>query len=102
MATLVVLYKKPNNPDAFDRHYASVHVPLAKKIPGLKSYNISTGPVATPAGPSDLHLVALLDFDSLDALKAGLGAPEGAAAAADLGNFADGGVDLYLFDTKSV
>ncbi|NVN84952.1 MAG: EthD family reductase [Rhodopseudomonas sp.] len=102
MAKLLVLYKKPNSADAFDKHYASVHIPLAKKIPGLKKYEISTGPVGTPAGPSALHLVATLDFDSLDALKAGLASPEGAAAAGDLANFADGGAELYLFDTKEI
>jgi uncharacterized protein (TIGR02118 family) len=102
MAKLLVLYKTPKSAEAFDKHYASVHVPLAKKIPGLKKYDISTGAVGTPAGPSQVHLAATLYFDSLDALKAGLASPEGKAAAGDLGNFADGGADLYLFDTKEV
>ena len=31
-------------------------------------------------GPSDIHLVATLHFDSLDALKAGMASPEGRAA----------------------
>ena len=102
MAKLVVLYKTPKNAEAFDRHYASTHVPLAKKIPGLKKYDISQGAVASPAGPSGIHLVATLYFDSMDALKAALSSPEGAAAAGDLPNFADGGADLYMFDTKDV
>jgi uncharacterized protein (TIGR02118 family) len=72
MAKLLVLYKKPKSAEAFDKHYASVHIPLAKKIPGLKKYDISTGTVGTPAGPSGIHLTATLYFDSLDALKAGL------------------------------
>ena len=79
-----------------------MHVPLAKKIPGLKKYDISTGAIGTPAGASDVHLVATLHFDSLDALKAGLGSAEGKAAAGDLANFADGGADLFFFDTKDV
>jgi uncharacterized protein (TIGR02118 family) len=96
MAKLVVLYKKPKITEAFDKHYASVHIPLAKKIPGLKKYDISTGAVRTPAGPSDIYLVATLNFDSLDAVKAGLASPQGQAAAADLANFADGGAELYF------
>ena len=32
-----------------------------------------TGEVGAPAGPSGIHLVATLYFDSLDAIKAGLG-----------------------------
>ncbi len=102
MAKVLVLYKKPKNVEAFDKHYAAVHIPLAKKIPGLKKYDISKGAVATPAGASDVHLVATLHFDSLDALKAGLGSAEGKAAAGDLANFADGGADLYFFDAKDV
>jgi uncharacterized protein (TIGR02118 family) len=102
MAKLLVLYKKPKNAEAFDKHYVSTHIPLAKKIPGLKKYDINDGAVATPAGPGDIHLVATLHFESLDALKAGLASPEGKAAGGDLANFADGGADLYFFDTKDV
>jgi uncharacterized protein (TIGR02118 family) len=102
MAMVLVLYKKPKSSEAFDKYYASVHIPLAKKIPGLKKYEISSGAVGTPAGPSEIHLVANLHFDSLDALKAGMGSPEGRAAGGDLANFADGGVELYLLDTKVV
>jgi uncharacterized protein (TIGR02118 family) len=100
MAKVLVMYKKPKSAEAFDKHYASVHIPLAKKIPGLTKYDISKGTVATPAGASDVHLVATLHFDSMDKLMAGLGSAEGKAAAGDLANFADGGADLYFFDTK--
>ena len=102
MAKVLVMYKNPKSTEAFDKHYAAVHIPLAKKIPGLKSYDISRGPVATPSGASDVHLVATLNFNSMDALMAGLGSAEGKAAAGDLANFADGGADLYFFDTKDV
>ncbi|MCX7318923.1 MAG: EthD family reductase [Hyphomicrobiales bacterium] len=102
MARLLVLYKTPTNPEAFDKHYHSIHIPLAKKIPGLKHYGISNGSVATPAGDSDIYLVAELDFDSVAALKLGLASPEGQAAAGDLGNFADGGAELLIFDTEAV
>lgn len=102
MARLLVLYKTPKNPEAFDRHYQSVHIPLARKVPGLKRYDISTGGIGTPAGKSDVYLIATLHFDSVDALKAGLGSAEGKAAAGDLANFADGGAELYMFETKDV
>ena len=98
MATLLVLYKTPKDPAAFDRHYKEIHIPLAKKIPGLRSYRVSNGVVGTPAGASDIHLVATLTFDSLAALQSGLGSPEGAAAAGDVPNFASGGADLFMFD----
>ena len=40
MAQLVVLYKTPKSADAFDRYYFATHVPLAKKLPGLKKYDV--------------------------------------------------------------
>ena len=102
MARLVVLYKTPKNTDAFDKYYFATHVPLAKKIPGLKKYDVNKGAIASPAGASGIYLVAELYFDSVDAIKAAFGSPEGQAAAGDLANFADGGADLYFFDTKEV
>jgi uncharacterized protein (TIGR02118 family) len=102
MPKVLVLYKTPTDPAAFDKYYATVHIPLAKKIPGLKKYDVSVGPVRTPAGPSGVHLTAELYFDSFDALAAGMASPEGKAAAADIPNFATGGVELYLFDPKGV
>lgn len=102
MAKLMVLYKKPADKQAFDSYYLAHHVPIAKKIPGLRSYEISSGPVASPTGESPFHLVALLGFDSLAAIQQGMSSPEGAAAAADLANFAQAGADLFIFDTKEV
>ena len=102
MAKLVALYKKPADAAAFDAHYFSIHVPLAKKIAGLRRYEVSVGPVATPQGESPFHLVAMLGFDSMSALQQALASPAGKAAAADLANFAQAGVDLLVFDSKDV
>ncbi len=52
MADLVVLYKTPTDPAAFDKYYAETHIPLAKKLPGLRKYTVTKGPIATPGGPS--------------------------------------------------
>jgi uncharacterized protein (TIGR02118 family) len=102
MANLIALYKTPADAAAFDKYYYSTHVPLAKKVPGLRKYEVSTGPVASGQGASGLHLVAVLTFDSVSAIQAALETPQGKATAADLGNFAQAGVDLLIFDTKEV
>jgi uncharacterized protein (TIGR02118 family) len=102
MAHVVVMYKTPKDAGAFDKHYAETHIPLAKKIPGLRKYEVSQGPVATPAGPSGVHLVATLHFDNLAAIQKGFGSPEGKAAAADVQKFATGGVEMFLFDNREV
>ena len=77
----------PETPDP--RHNTGV-IPLAKKIPGLKKYDISTGEVVAPAGPSGIHPMATLYFDSLDAIKAGVASPQGQAAAGDLATLRTG------------
>ncbi len=102
MAKLIALYKKPADAAAFDKHYFSTHVPLARKISGLRRYEISSGAVRTPQGDSAYHLVAMLSFDSLEAIQRAMGSPEGQTTAADLGNFAQAGVELLVFDSKDV
>lgn len=102
MARLVVLYKNPADAKAFDAYYFATYVPIAKKIPGLRKYDVSRGPIATPAGPSNLHLVATLHFDDLAAIQSAFSSPEGKAAAADVAKFATGGVDMLFFDDASV
>ncbi|MEA2920649.1 MAG: hypothetical protein QOF07_612 [Bradyrhizobium sp.] len=102
MADLVVMYKTPKDTAAFDKHYFDKHVPIAKKLPGLRKFAVSRGPVATPAGPSAFHLIATLTFDNLAAIQSAFASPEGRAAAADVQSFATGGADMILYDTREV
>lgn len=102
MAKLVALYKKPANAAAFDAYYFSTHVPTAKKISGLRRYEVNASPVATPQGDSPHHLVAILSFDSMNVIQQALSSPEGQAAASDLANFAQAGVELLVFNSKDV
>jgi uncharacterized protein (TIGR02118 family) len=102
MAELVVLYKTPKDKAAFDKHYFEQHIPTAKKIPGLRKYAVSQGPVATPAGPSPYHLIAILTFDNVASIQSGFASAEGKAAAADVQTFATGGADMLLFETREV
>jgi uncharacterized protein (TIGR02118 family) len=102
MARLIVMYKTPQDAAAFDKHYFDRHVPLAKKIPGLRKYEVNKGAVATPAGPSGIHLVAILHFDDMAAIQNAFASAEGQAAAADVQTFATGGADMYLFENREV
>ena len=102
MAMLVAVYKTPKSVEAFNAYYFAKHVPIAKTLPGLRSYRVSDGAVGLPADPGGVHLVALLEFDSAEAIRKAFASPQGQATAADLAKFADGGVDLTVFDTKSV
>ena len=102
MARLVVMYKTPQDQAVFDKHYFEKHIPLAKTIPGLRKYEVSQGPVGTPAGPSSCHLIATLHFDDMASIQRAFSSPEGRAAAADVQGFATGGVEMYIFDNRDV
>ena len=102
MAQVLVLYNTPADPAAFDHYYQHTHIPLAKKVPGLRSYLVNDGPVQNLAGAAAPHLVAQLTFDSMADLGAALASPEGQAAAADVSNFATGGATLLVFHSKMV
>src|SRR5690348_16967605 len=47
MVRFLAAYDEPDDPDAFDRHYREVHIPLAKKLPGLRRYTVSCNPTPT-------------------------------------------------------
>jgi len=102
MARVIALYKKPADAAAFDAYYFGKHVPLAKTLPGLRSYEVNSGPMQTLAGASPLHMAAILEFDSMAAIQAALTSPAGAATSADIGNFAQAGVDVLMFETRKV
>lgn len=102
MAKVFALYKKPADPAAFDRYYRDVHVPIAKRIPGLRGYEISRGEIGMLGGRSPYHLIAVLSFDSAAAVQAALTSPEGQATAADIGNFATGGVEIHFADMAEI
>ncbi|TPJ41593.1 EthD family reductase [Mesorhizobium sp. B2-7-1] len=104
MAGMVVIYKQPVDAQAFDKHYFETHIPLAKKIPGLRKYEVSQGTVTVLAGPSDVYLVGTLHFDDLEAMKKGFASPEGKAAGADRRLYApdESGVQIFLFDSREV
>ena len=104
MARMVVIYRTPKNVEAFDRHYFEIHVPLAKKIPGLRKYEVSEGPIATPVGAFDVHRIGTLYFDDLAAIEKAFASEEGQAAGADRRLFApdDSGVQMFLFHNREV
>jgi len=102
MAKLIAIYQQPADKAAFDAYYVDKHVPLAKTLPGLRSYEVTHGDVMGVGGKHAAYLVAILEFDSMAAIAAALASPQGQATAADLGNFAAAGVDLLMSETRSL
>ena len=102
MAKLFAIYQQPTDAAAFDTYYFQKHVPLAKTIPGLRSYEVTRGDVMGMGGKHGVYLVAILEFDSMAAIQAALASPQGQATAADLANFASAGVDVLMGETHMV
>jgi uncharacterized protein (TIGR02118 family) len=96
MVKLVVSYGAPDDPAAFDAHYASTHVPLVQKIPNLRRFEAGKV-LGTPDGsPAPFYYLAELWFDSAQELEAAMGSAEGQAAGADVATFASGGATLMI------
>jgi uncharacterized protein (TIGR02118 family) len=99
---LLVLYGHPQDPAAFDEYYHEIHVPLARRMRGLRKWTI--GKVAGTPGdqPAPYYYIADLYADSREQLDAILASPEGQAAVEDVPKFASGGVTFLYTEVQDV
>lgn len=99
---MTVIYKTPKDISSFEKHYYEVHIPLAKKLPGLIKYEVSNGAVRSTTGHSDVYLVANLYFDSLEAMMESFKSDIGQQCADDRRILAnDDEVQIYVYDVKN-
>jgi uncharacterized protein (TIGR02118 family) len=82
MARFLVLWGTPEDPDFFEHHYREIHVPLVKKLPGVRRYTFSRDP--RPVRGDLYYRIAEVDFDDIAALQRAFASPEGRAAASDV------------------
>ena len=99
MHRLLTLYAPPSDPDAFRAYFEEKHLLLVEKLPGLRGYSYGFD-VAAVEGESQYFCTFAGDFDNAGALDAALGSPEGEAVAADVPNYATGGVILLRYDVR--
>lgn len=88
MVRFLILYEHPTDPVEFERHYHEVHVPLAKRLPGLRSYTTSRGASAV-RGPKPFYMIAELDWDDMASLHRDFASPLGQEAARDVDRLAE-------------
>ena len=98
MVKLIAMYKKPNDTEAFEEHYANIHMPLVEKIPGLRKTELSriTG---APGGEAPYYLIYEMYFDDMDAYKVAMKSDENRAAGKDLMSFAADIVTMMIADS---
>jgi len=77
----LAVYETPADPVAFDRHYRDVHIPIAQRLPGLRRYLVSREVASVRGDP--YYLVAELEWDTMEELRAAFASASGRATAAD-------------------
>ena len=102
MIRLLVLYGHPRDPEAFDRYYESIHIPLAKRMQGLRKWTIGKVTGTPDGSASPYYYIADLYADSREQLDAIIASPEGQAAVADVPNYATGGVTFLYTEIEEV
>lgn len=101
MVRFLVLYDRPQDVQAFERHYREVHVPLAKQLPGLRRYSISRNITAVRGG-EPYFLVGELEWDDIASLRRAFESDAGKATAADMANLAKDGVRSMIFELEDL
>jgi uncharacterized protein (TIGR02118 family) len=93
---LVALYGPPTDAEAFERHYAETHTPLAHQLPGLRWVETALILGTAQGGIAPYYRIAELWFEDIAQLQAAAVSAEGQALAADVANFATGGVTVLV------
>jgi len=98
---LVVLYKKPADVAAFEKHYRETHLPLARNMPGVQRLDVShfTG---SPGGEPKFYMMAEVYFENKGSMMAALGSPEGKAAGKDIMSAAGDILHMMFADVADV
>ncbi len=99
MHKLTVLYGHPKDPEAFDKYYHETHIPIAKKMKGLKGWTIGKLQTGGEGEKPPYYMIVGLYADTRADIEAILASPEGQASVADVPNFATGG-STFLYDDE--
>jgi uncharacterized protein (TIGR02118 family) len=95
MPRLVVLYRPPEDPEAFDAHYRDVHTPIVSRYPNLRDLRL-TKLDGVAGRPSPYYLMAEMVFSSYADLDEALTSEAGAESARDVRNFATAGAEMFI------
>ncbi len=97
MHRVIALYPPPKDPAHFKKYYEEKHLPLAAQMPGLLSSRHSFA-IEGVTGPSPYFCIWEGEFANEAAMAAATQSEIGQKVAADVGNYATGGVTILHFD----
>jgi uncharacterized protein (TIGR02118 family) len=98
-AKIIVLFGKPTDPQLFDKQYWDDHVPMAKKMPGLRKYTVHKV-VSAPRGEPAFYQVVELEFDNMDSLKNAIASQAGKDSGRHGVKIATGGMTFLYAESK--
>ncbi|HVE93084.1 MAG TPA: EthD family reductase [Actinomycetota bacterium] len=101
MVKIIAIWKKPEDTEAFEKHYTEIHIPLAKKMPGVRKIEIHRARRALVGG-EDVYAVVELHFDDRQAMRAALESEAGMATGADAHKLSNGTIQLIACETEEV
>jgi uncharacterized protein (TIGR02118 family) len=78
-------HPRPEDAEAFERHYREVHAPLATRVPGLRRIVLTRTALGLEGATPAFHRVAEMFFDDPAALERSAHSPAWAAMRADAG-----------------
>ena len=99
MIKMLAMYKRPEDVEAFDRHYREVHGPLMLKVPGLESMKVIRNLQAFGGEPA-YYQITEMTFRDEDSFKSAMASPENRAAGKDLMSFARDVVTLVYGEVE--
>ncbi len=91
-----VLYGHPNDANAFEKYYAETHLPLVGKTKGIIKSEYTKFLPNPDGSAASYYRMAEIYFAGPAEMQQALNSPEGKAMAADLANFATGGVTILF------
>ncbi|MBK9714906.1 MAG: EthD family reductase [Kouleothrix sp.] len=99
MIKLVCLYGQPADKEAFDRHYAEVHAPLVRQVPGLARLEVArvTG---APRGESPYYLIAELYWEDAETMNQSMASQEMRAVGKDARAFAGDILTMHVAEVQ--
>jgi len=95
--TLMALYRRPDDADAFLSHYQGIHLPLVRKIPHLVDATARTV-TGSPMSDAPYFLIAEMRFADRPHFDEAMASRENRAAGKDLMGFAKGLVTLLVVE----
>ena len=101
MYKVLVLYPAPSDPDHFRRYYVETHLPLAAKLPGLKSSRY-TFDVVGDGAEAPYFCIWEGEFEDGPSAGAAMQSEIGQRIAADVVNYATGGFQIVHYPLESL